>query len=66
VYGPVTCVGELRSAFKILVINLNVRDDLEHLGVGRKIFLKWILKEKDETILTGFIWSCIWTIGWLL
>jgi hypothetical protein len=59
-------VGGLRNAFKILVINLNVRDNLEHAGVGGRIFLKWILKEKHEAILTGFIWSCMWTIGWLL
>lgn len=45
-YGPVTSVGGLKNAFKILVTNLNARDNLEHLGVGGRIFLRLILKEK--------------------
>lgn len=45
-YRPVTRVGGLKNAFKILVTNLNARDSLEHLGVGGRIFLKLMLKEK--------------------
>jgi hypothetical protein len=37
--------GVNRYAFKILVGNLNGRDDLGHLGIDGKIILKWIVKK---------------------
>jgi hypothetical protein len=37
-------VGEIRNAYRILILNVKERHQLEDLGVdGRKIF-KWLLK----------------------
>ena len=43
--------------------DLRKRDHLEHLGLGGKTMLKWILNKGDEETWTGFIWLRIWTGG---
>jgi hypothetical protein len=36
--------------------NPKERDHLEDLSVDGRIVMKWILKECDGTVWTGFIW----------
>jgi hypothetical protein len=42
------------------------KDDLEVLGVDRRIILEWILKTTVGTAWTGLIWPRIGTIRRLL
>jgi hypothetical protein len=43
--GHVARMGEIRNAYKFLVINLKRRDFLEDLCVDGKIILEWILEK---------------------
>jgi hypothetical protein len=36
-------MGETRNAYKIMIEKLKLTDHSEHLGVGGKIILEWIL-----------------------
>jgi hypothetical protein len=38
----------VKNAFKIFVVKLKRRDNLDVEGVGRKKILKWILKYKSD------------------
>jgi hypothetical protein len=38
--------GERRNWCRVLVGNVKEGDDLENLGIERKIILKWILKNE--------------------
>jgi len=40
-------MGQVRSAYKILVLNLNRRDHLDHPNVGGTKTLNWILQKQD-------------------
>ena len=39
-----TCMGERRGTYRVLVGNLRERDHLEYLTVDDRILLKWILR----------------------
>jgi len=41
--GHIACIGETRSAYRILVGKPEERDHLEDLGVDGRITLEWIL-----------------------
>jgi hypothetical protein len=58
--GHVACRGEMRTAYRILVVKPegNTRGDL---GVHRKIILKWILN--TVRAWTGVNLHKIWTYG---
>lgn len=43
--------------------NLEERDGFEDLGVHGTVTLKWILKEYDHGMWTGFIWHRTGTSG---
>jgi len=38
-------VGEIRSAYRILVKNLKVNDHMEDVAVVRRVIMNYILKE---------------------
>jgi len=59
-------MGEMRNAYRILVGNLMGRDHLEDLGIYGRIIIKWILKQWDMTVITGFIWQRTGSHGKLL
>jgi hypothetical protein len=42
--GQVERLGELKNAYKILVGRPEGRNDMKDLGIGRRIILKWILR----------------------
>jgi hypothetical protein len=48
---------------KFLSRNLKVRDCFEDVGMEGRIILKWILKQWDARIRTGFTWLKIGSSG---
>jgi hypothetical protein len=47
-------VGERRSAYRVLVGK--PEETLEHLGVDRRIVLKWILHKSIRRTWIGLVW----------
>jgi hypothetical protein len=45
---------------------LKERDNLEDIGIDRKIILEWIFEKWSEKVWTGCIWLRIGTSGGLL
>jgi hypothetical protein len=42
--GYVACVQKMRNAFTVSSRNLKGGENLEDIGIGRRIILRWILK----------------------
>jgi hypothetical protein len=51
---------------KCLPENLTGRDDLENLGVDKRIIFKWLSKNLCVIVRAGLIWLSIGTRGGLL
>jgi hypothetical protein len=45
--GHVTRIGEMRNAYKILIVKPEGKRPLEDLGVDEMIILEWILGKQD-------------------
>jgi len=55
--------GERRSAYRVLVGDLNERDHLEKASVEGRIIQKWISRKWDGVAWNGLIWLRIGTGG---
>ena len=51
----VTCMGQIRNLYMVLVGKSKERDHSEDLGIDGRI-LKWILKKQNWRAWTSFIW----------
>jgi hypothetical protein len=54
---------EMRSAFRVVVLDLKEGEYLEDVGVNVKIIFRWIFKKCREKRWTGLIWLRIPTDG---
>jgi hypothetical protein len=63
--GHVAGMGELRSAYKILIGKREGRRSLQRPRHG-KIVLKYILKRYSVSMWSRFSWLRIGSSGWLL
>jgi len=59
----VACMGDRRSAYRVLVGKPEGKDHLENINVDESIILKCILKKWDGKAWTGLIWFRIGTGG---
>jgi hypothetical protein len=59
--GYVSCMGELKNVYKILVGKPEGRHSIDEMTI-----LKWILRKKDLRMWIGFIWLRICTRGGFL
>jgi hypothetical protein len=62
----VACMEEMRNSCRILVGELEGKDNLEDLGIDGRIILRWSLEKWGLKVWTGFIWLRIQTSGGLL
>jgi hypothetical protein len=61
----VTCIEEIRNAYKILVEKVEGKSNSEDLGLDRRIILECILGEWCGKVWTVLIWLRIRTSGGL-
>ena len=52
-----TCRGENKNAYWVLVEKLKERDNFEDKGADGKTTLTRIVKEQDWRVCTGLIWT---------
>ena len=61
--GHVARMGDTRDAYRVWRGNLRERDQLEELGVGVRIILKWVFKMWYWETWTGSMWFRKWIVG---
>jgi predicted PilT family ATPase len=52
--GYEACVGKMRNSYNILATKPMERENLEDVGVDRKIIMKRILRKQSGKMVTGF------------
>jgi len=61
--GHVTIIGRGEASSGFWLENLRQGDHFEHLGIDRRIILRWIFRKWDVGIWTGSSWFRIETGG---
>jgi hypothetical protein len=59
--GTYTCFEKF--VLKFLPRNLNLRDRFGYVGMEGRVITKWILRQWDARIMTGFTWLKIVSSG---